>query len=140
MIASLPKEQLPANSWPLNQVAKHRLREAGLHPDPGYLYLVQLLQLGFERGLQIPGQGQEYWSDLALAASQLTSHSLNPVRVMRWLLSNRNGGDQGEENDSLRRELESAPNWEGAAQNLMQWFYDLKASLDPYYRPAAHQA
>lgn len=136
MIASLPKERLPPNSWPLNQAAKHRLLEAKVSPDPEYLYLVQLLQLGFERGLEIPGQGENYRADLEQAANQLFNPNLKPVQVMRWLLSNPNAGDQAEQNDSLRRELESAPNWEGAAQNLIQWFYDLKASQDPYYRVA----
>ena len=117
-------------------MAKRRLLEAKAAQDPGYLYLVQLLQLGFAQKLHIPGQGQNYRDDLEQAASQLDSHDLRPVQVMRWLLSNRNGGDQGEENDSLRRELESAPNWQAAAQNLMQWFYDLKAGIDPFYRPA----
>jgi hypothetical protein len=126
-------EDLPVNSWPLNREAKRWLQEAKISPDSGYLYLVQLLQLGFEQRLQIPGQGQNYWDDLELAANQLLDHNLQPVQVMRWLVSNRNAGDQGEQNDTLRAELEQAPSWEVAAQNLMQWFYDLKASQDPYY-------
>jgi len=137
MTASPRHETLPPNNWPLNRVAKHRLVEAGTSPDPEYLYLVQLLSLGFEAGLEIPGQGQDYRTDLEQAANQLFSHNLKPAQVMRWLLSNPNAGDQGEQNDSLRRELESAPNWQAAAQNLMQWFYDLKAGQDPYYRTAA---
>ena len=138
MIAQQSRE-LPVNKWPLNQVAKERLLEAGQVPNPAYLYLAQLLQLGFEAGLQIPGQGQGYREELELAANQLSDHSLSPAQVMRWLLNNRESGEQSEQNDTLRRELESAPNWQEAAQNLMQWFYDLKASQDPYYRPAPHQ-
>jgi hypothetical protein len=92
---------------------------AGFSRDRASPYLVQLLQLGFERGLQIPGQGQSYREDLELAANQLLSPNLQPVQVMRWLLSNRNAGDQVEQNDTLRRELESAQDWQEAAQNLM---------------------
>ena len=129
-------EPVPPNGWPLNQVAKRRLLEAGISPDPQHLYLVQLLRLGFLAGLEIPGPGQSYRPDLAEAADRLLDPNLKPAQVMRWLLSNRNAGDQAEQNDSLRQELESAADWQKAAQNLMQWFYDLKASEDPYYRPA----
>jgi len=127
-------ENLPVNSWPLNREAKRWLQEAGVSPDPGYLYLVQLLSLGFERGLEIPGPGQDHRWELEGASNQLFNHNLKPVQVMRWFLSNQNAGEMGEQNDTLLQELESAPDWQGAAQNLMQWFYDLKASLDPYYR------
>lgn len=133
MIAS-QLERLGPNRWPLNQLAKRRLEEAGLSPDPGSLYLVQLLQLGFAKGLEIPGQGQSYRSDLGQAAEGLDDPNLNPMQVMRWLLSNRNM--ESEQNDTLRRELENAQDWQEAAQSLMEWFYDLKASEDPYYRPA----
>lgn len=137
MIAS-QAESLPPNRWPLNRDAKKRLQEAKATPDAGSLYLVQLLQLGFEKGLQIPGPAQSYWHDLEGAANQLTAPNLQPTQVMRWLLSNPNAGEQSEQNDSLRRELETATTWQEAAQNLMQWFYALKASQDPYYRPAPH--
>lgn len=127
------------NQWPLNRAAAQRLREAKEPVDPSQLHLVQLLQLGFERNLPLLGQGATYRYDLEQAANQLSDPSLQPAQVMRWLLSNRNGGDQSEENDSLSRELTEAASWEEAAQNLMQWFYDLKASQDPYYRPAPKQ-
>lgn len=133
MIASEP---LGPNRWPLNQLAKARLVEAGLSPDPGSLYLVQLLQLGFEKGLPVLGPGEAYRADLGQAAEGLDDPSYDPMKIMRWLLSNRNMESQSEQNDTLRRELENAPDWREAAQNLMQWFYSLKASEDPYYRPA----
>jgi hypothetical protein len=126
----------PVNNWPLNQSARRRLVEAKAPVDPQVLYLVQLLQLGFEAELTIPGQGQGYRADLELAANQLSNHRLVPAQVMRWLLSNQNTGEQSEQNDTLKRELDKAADWREAAQNLMQWFYDLKASQDPYYRPA----
>jgi hypothetical protein len=84
--------------------------------------------------LPLLGQGGRYRADLELAAGQLLDHNLLPAQVMRWLLSNRNGGEQSEQNDTLLRWLEEAPNWQAAAQSLMEWFYDLKASQDPYYR------
>ena len=130
-----PRE-LPVNRWPVNQLARRRLLEAAVSLDPHLPYLVQLLQRGFEANLAVPGQGQRYWDDLNLAADQLSDPNLNPSLVMRWLLSNRNGGDQKEQNWGLSQLLEQAPNWEVAAQKLMEWFYDLKASQDPYFRPA----
>lgn len=138
MNAPLRKEQIAPNSWPLSQAAKKRLVEAKAMPDPSSLYLVQLLQLGFEKGLPVLGQGGSYRPELEGAANQLSDPSLNPAQVMRWFLSNPNSGEQQEQTSTLTRELESAPDWEGAAQNLMQWFYDRKASQDPYYRPAPH--
>lgn len=131
-------ETLPVNRWPLNQDAKKRLLQAGERPDPHYLYLLQLLNLGFEKGLEIPGQGQHFRADLEQAAAQLYSPRLKPAQIMRWLLSNPNGPAQGEQNDTLRLALQKAPDWEGAVQSLMEWFYDRKASQDPYLRPAPH--
>jgi hypothetical protein len=122
------------NRLPLNQMALRRLQEAKQVPDLSLLHLVQLLQLGFEENLPLLGQGGRYRADLELAAGQLLDHNLLPAQVMRWLLSNRNGGEQSEQNDTLLRWLEEAPNWQAAAQSLMEWFYDLKASQDPYYR------
>ena len=137
MIASPPKkEPVPPNSWPLNQVAKRRLLEAGESPHPNWLYLIQLLQLGFEKGLPIPGQGDNYRPELEGATNQLFDPDLKPAQVMRWFLSNRNAGDQAEQTATLAGCLEGAETWEGAAQSLMEWFYDLKASHDPFYRPA----
>jgi len=127
-------EDLPINSWPLNLKAKRCLQEAGLSPNPHQLYLVQLLNLGFERELPIPGQGHEYRPELELAAGQLYAHDPNPAQVMRWLLSNADAGDISEQNDTLESALENAGDWREAAQSLMEWFYDLKASEDPYYR------
>lgn len=130
------KEPVPPNSWPLNQEAKRRLLEAGESPDLGYLYLVQLLNLGFEKDLPVLGQGGNYRPELESAAQQLYDPGLKPAQVMRWFLSNRNAGDQQEQTATLMRDLEDAKDWQEATQNLMQWFYDLKASQDPYYRPA----
>jgi hypothetical protein len=142
MIAGLPPHQapsleIPANGWPLNQAAKRWLLQAKVSPDPNYLYLVQLLNLGFEENLTIPGQGQRYRADLELAAGQLFAPELKPVEIMEWLLSNPNGPDQPEQSQTLQSFLEDAKSWEEAAQSLMEWFYDLKAGQDPYYRPAA---
>ena len=130
------KEPVPPNAWPLNQEAKRRLVQAGESPDPSGLYLVQLLNLGFEKDLPVLGQGGSYRPELESAAQQLYDPDLKPAQVMRWLLSNRNAGDQQEQTATLMHDLESARSWKVAAQNLMQWFYDLKASQDPYYRPA----
>jgi hypothetical protein len=102
--------------------------------DPELPYLVQLLAEGFEAKLFIPGQGGRYWTDLEGAAAQLLDHSLDAVRVMRWFVSNPNGGHEKEQRDTLQILLEESPNWEEAAQSLMKWFYDRKASQDPYYR------
>lgn len=137
-MSASPSEPIPVNRWPLNQDAKKRLLEAGVSPNAYYLYLLQLLELGFDRGLPIMGPGGGYRDDLEMAAHQLFGQDLKPADIMRWFLSNLNAGDQSEQNDTLRRELGEAKDWREAAQSLMEWFYDLKASRDPYYRPAPH--
>jgi hypothetical protein len=128
------REQLPVNRWPLNQDAKKRLLEAGEPPEPNLPFLVQLLSAGFERGLGIPGPAQKYRVELEQASAELLDPRLDPAKVMRWFLSNPNGPEPGEQNDSLRLLLEKASSWQEAAQNLMEWFYDRKAAQDPYYR------
>lgn len=130
-------EPLPVNRWPLNRAAKERLLEAKVPPDPQHPYLLQLLALGFDRGLPLPGQGNQFLWDLSLAADQLLDPKLKPVPVLRWLLDNPNAGDQAEQSRTLLSLLQAAPSWEAAAQGLMEWFYDRKAAQDPYYRPSA---
>ena len=137
MIGS-PSEQLAVNRWPLNQDAKRRLQEAreGLRPD--LPYLVQLLNLGFDRNLDVPGPGQKFRAELEQASQEMLDPSLSPMTVMRWLLNNPNAGQQAEQNDTLRLQLERASNWSTAAQALMEWFYDRKAAQDPYFHLAAN--
>lgn len=129
-------EPNPVNRWPLNQDAKKCILQAGEHPNPHYLYLVQLLSLGFEKGLDIPGQAQQFRGELKEAADQLYNPRMKPAQIMRWFLNNPNGEDQGEQNDTLRQELQKAKDWKEAAQSLMEWFYDRRAANDPYFRPA----
>src|SRR5215469_1777017 len=131
---------LPVNQWPVNQAAQRWLRQANQPPDPHSPYLVQLLNLGFQSSLFLPGQGQQYRAELSQAASELYDPSLDPVKVMRWFQSNPQGPSWAEQSQTLLSLLEQARSWEEAAQSLMEWFYDLKAGQDPYYRPAAsHQ-
>jgi hypothetical protein len=129
-----PTEKLPANRQPLNQEAKRRLQEAREPLRPDLPYLVQLLSLGFHRGLDIPGVGQKYRWELEQASGLLLDPQLNSVKVMRWFLNNPNGGRQAEQNDTLTLWLEEASDWSTAAQSLMEWFYARKAAQDPYYR------
>ena len=132
-----PRPESRVNRRPLNQAAKRWLRLAGLGTDPELPYLVQLLIEGFDANLPIPGQGGNYWADLAQAADQLLDPSLNPVSVMRWLTDSPSGPDQSEQSQTLQLQLERAKSWEEAAQSLMKWFCDRKAAQDPYYQPAA---
>jgi hypothetical protein len=119
-----PRESL-ANQWPLNQLAKRWLDEALLPASPDLPYLAQLLWEGFEAGLVIPGQGQQYRWELHQAAGQLLDRSLDPVDVIHWFISNPDGGDEEEQGDTLQTFLEESRSWEEAAQNVMEWFYDL---------------
>lgn len=136
-VRTVPQSETPVNRWPLNLLAKRWLDQARLPSSPDLPYLVQLLYEGFEENLSIPGQGQNYRADLEQAASQLLDRDLNPVDVMRWFLNSPRGPSQGEQNDTLRLQLEQAKSWEEAAQSLMEWFYDRKAAQDPYYQLSA---
>lgn len=127
-VQKLHSESLPVNRWPLNQDAKKRLQEAGEAPEQHQLYLVQLLNLGFERELPVPGPGQKYRADLEMAAQGLYDLNHKPADVMRWFLNNPNGPDQAEQNDTLRLVLEKATDWREAAMGLMEWFSDRQAA------------
>jgi hypothetical protein len=52
---------------------------------------------------------------------------------MSWFVNNPNAGDEKEQSDTLETLLEESLNWEEAAQNLMECFYDRKAAQEPYY-------
>jgi hypothetical protein len=135
----IDRNPLPAlNRLPVNQAAQRCMAKGQLSPDPNRLHAIELLQLGFQFRLPIPGQAEGYRSDLESAAEQLDSPRLAPADVMRWLLSNPNAGSTEEQSSTLSEELLDAPTWQAGAQRLMQWFYDLKASLEPFYRPAPH--
>lgn len=134
-VAYRADEKLPVNAWSLNQAAKRWLLQVPDGPlEPSQLYLVQLLWLGFDRQLSIPGRGDDRWWEIEQEAGQLLDRNLDPVRLTHWFVSNPDGGEESEQNDTLLLGLEGAKDWEEAAQNLMDWFYDRISAENPYYR------
>jgi hypothetical protein len=121
------------NELPSNRSAKRWLVEAR-EPLADYLpYLVQLLWVGFERGLSIPGRGQKYRWELEVASGELLDPMLDQAKVMRWFVNNLNGDNEAVQTGMLEDLLEGAKTWEEAAQSLMEWFYDRKSADDPYF-------
>jgi Protein of unknown function (DUF1524) len=134
-VAYRADEALPVNGWSLNLAAKRWLRQVPDSPtDPTQPYLVQLLHLGFDRQLSIPGPGEDRRWEIEQEAGQLLHRNLDPVRLTHWFVNNPDGGEEGEQNDTLLLRLEEANDWEEAAQNLMEWFYDRISAENPYYR------
>jgi len=89
------------NEWPLNRLAERWLAEAK-EPIADYLpYLVQLLWVGFDRGLPVPGRGNKYRWELELASGELLSPKLDQVLVMRWFVNNPEGEDEAVQSDML---------------------------------------
>ena len=80
------------------------------------------------------GQGQKYRADLDLAVGELLDRRLDPVRLTHWFVNNPDGGEESEQNHTLLLRLKEAKDWEEAAQNLMEWFYDRISAENPYYR------
>jgi hypothetical protein len=117
-------ERLPVNTWPVNQVALKWLRAANDEISDWLPYLPQLICLGFERDLPVPGRGEDYRSDLELAAGELLGESVDSFQTVRWLLNNPNGPDLAEQTHTLEVLLEQAECWAEAAQSAMEWFYD----------------
>jgi hypothetical protein len=125
---------LPVNRQPVNQEALKWLRAAREPADPLLPYLAQLVNLGFQQNLPVPGLGDRYWADLELAAGQLLDPKLNPVLLMRWFQNNPNGPPEPEQSQSLEALLGEAANWEAAAQAVMEVFYDRLAAEHPAFR------
>lgn len=132
-------DELPQNNQPLNRAALPWLQAAKVPVDPRQPFLLQLMWVGFDRGLPIPGPGQEYRWELKQAFERLLAPRFDPLKVVRWLLSNPNGPDDPkEQEDTLTLALEAAESWESAAQCVMECFYDrLSAENDYYQSPAS---
>jgi hypothetical protein len=126
---------LPVNRWPLNREALRWLIAAKEPPEEHLPYLSQLVWMGFDRGLPVPGRGDKYRWELELAAGELLLNpKLDSVKVMRWFVSNPNGPEEEvEQSDTLLYLLEKGQCWEEAAQFVMEWFYDRKAADEPYF-------
>lgn len=66
-------EPLPVNRRPVNQLCLKFLRLAKEHPNPLCSYLLQLLRVGFERNVPLPGPGGGLYRSLEVAAGQRCS-------------------------------------------------------------------
>ena len=134
-VRHLSQESLPANRWPLNRLALRWLNEAREPVRVDLPYLPQLLWLGFERNLPVPGAPEREWGSLELAAGQMLDPSLDPLRIMRWFQNNPDGPEESEQSRNLQALLREAKNWEEAAQSLMEIFWDLLSATNPVFRP-----
>jgi len=128
-VVPLNSEKLPVNGWPVNRLAKRWLLEGRQHADPNYPYLLQLVLAGLEGGVELLGQGGDFREELELAAGQMLSPRLDPVKVTRWFTNNPDGPeDLSEQAATLEIALEEARTWKEAAQVAMEAFYDRIAS------------
>jgi hypothetical protein len=128
----------PVNLWPTNQLAKRWLLQVPNPPplDRDIPHLVQLLNVGFERDLAVPGCPDRDWWVLEQNAGLLLGRSLDPKDVIYWFFSNPNAGDEQEQRDTLEIALEESQTWEEAAQNVMETYYDrLRAQMSSLRGP-----
>jgi|WetSurMetagenome_2_1015567.scaffolds.fasta_scaffold337909_2 hypothetical protein len=81
-------EQLPKeNQKPLSQLAKQALRTLKVSPDPGGLYLLQLIEWCLDYGkVKLAGPGTTVLKEYLEAF-----HTWSPARVMQVFLENDNG-------------------------------------------------
>ncbi len=84
--------------------------------------------------LPLPGPAEPYRDDLDLEVGRLLSEKQDPAKVVRWLVTNPDAGDEEELMYTLELALQEATTWQAAAQAAMETFYCRLAAENDYYR------
>jgi hypothetical protein len=82
------------NRQPVNQICRRLLEKARVNPDPGVLYLFQLVKWGLNTGkVELDDQGNKYTNLDTSRAAEMLMYETNPQRAMDFLL--KEGPDEG---------------------------------------------
>ena len=120
----------PENNDPLNQAAKRLLKEAGESPNPGALYLVQLMRWSLDEGKD----GLRYELRDRVEQSVDVLLGAKPADAMKYLVQAKTGWP-----DEVRLEVSDLDglNPEEAAQELLESLHSLMTETVPDYPIAA---
>ena len=125
---------LSENDNPLNQAALEWLKEAKAPAEPYYLHLLNLAHWGLE--MQVAAG----WKERDALKQQVdVLFAWKASDVLKWLLSNPEGGDRAEQTQSLHRLVETSSSPEQAAKSVLEAIYSRQVSQNPALQPAASE-
>jgi hypothetical protein len=125
---------LQQNNLALNRAALHWLKEAKAPAEPYYLHLLNLAHWGLEM------QVASGWKERDALKEQVDAlFGWKAANVLKWLLSNPEGGDRSEQAQSLHRLLETSSKPEDAAKSVLEAIYSRQVSQNPALQPAASE-
>jgi hypothetical protein len=125
---------LQQNNLSINRAAFRWLKEAKAPAEPYYLHLLNLAHWGLE--MQVAAG----WKERDALREQVNVlFAWKASDVLKWLLSNPEGGDRAEQTQSLHRLVETANSPEQAAKSVLEAIYSRQVSQNPALQPAASE-
>jgi hypothetical protein len=133
VIAARP-HSLRQNNSPLGRAAHKWLMQAREHAPPRDLHLLSLAWWGLEN--RVEGEWPE--RDRAALEQQVSGlFAWEPKNVLKWLLSNPNGPESGEQLHNLLQSLKWAQDPRRAAAVVLSEIYSRQQADNPALQPAA---